>query len=492
MANVGDAAEGAFAISLALFVLENDQIKSNSKLHHSKENIKYWMKQIDPNLFTNGGVWRKKLYDGYATLAKSVGKTPTAESSRTQKGSNIIPYDIAEVNVEVSLKAEAVKDVFGREFKSPTLDGIISQMVSNSGRYKSEINNYKRHFMTNHKAEYFRMTISTIGKEGEQSGGAIKGDIQMQMSIQAVDIKTRKPVGMEHKRKFPMYFSLKASAQPPKTISNESPITSLNKLAESFGVNVIDSEYNKQIKMLPEKNIFTTTASKQRQKWEISLFGTGGLGRTGKSGERYMIIGEQEYPVGDYKLFDLIDPQKFPALKTAKTSGDKVWKSLVIQKFVDAVFSLFPSGALNDSQSSKVWKYLFDSAFGTGDYASQTTLLAFGEKTYQDSSLAYVKAVQEATQNKIFCQKSGGLVNFYVGNSSQTNSKLFHIRYKNRTSYGGEIGSSRNFNLQDVVKLELKIMPETGSAFKEKPGWKPGTPLEFDPAKGSISIKKNK
>jgi len=490
MANIGDAAEGAFAISLALFVLENDQIKSNSRLYHSKENIKYWMRQIDPNLFVNGGVWRKQLYNGYATLAKSVGKTPTTEFNRTSKKDNTIPYDIAEVNVEVSLKAEAVKDFFGKKFKNPTLDGIISQMISNSGRYKSKINRYKSQFMTNNKAEYFRITISTIGKEGEQSGGAIKGDIQMQMSIQAVDIKSRKPIGIEHKRKFPMYFSLKASAQPPKTISNESPITSLNKLAESFGVNVIDSHYNKQIKMLPETNAFTTTASKQRQQWEISLFGTGGLGRTGKKGERYMMIGDQEYPVGDYKLFDLIDPQKFPALKTAKTSGDKVWKSLVIQKFVDAVFSLFPSGSLNESQSSMVWKYLFESAFGLGDYAGQTMLLAFGEKTYQDSSLAYVKAVQEATKNKIFCQKSGGLVNFYVGTSLQPNAKLFHIRYKNRTSYSGDIGASRNFSLKDVVKLELKIMPETGPVFKEKAGWEPGVPLKFDTTKGSITIDK--
>lgn len=488
MANVGDAAEGAFAISLALFVLENDQIKTNSRLHHSKENIKYWMKQINPNLFVNGGVWRKQLYSGYATLASRVGKTATNQYSRTAKNSSTIPYDIAEVNVEVSLKAEAVRDVFGREFVNPTLDGIITQMVTNSGRYKNIINSYKRKFMTNHKSEYFRITISTIGKEGEQSGGAIKGDIQMQMSIQAVDIATRKPVGVEHKRKFPMYFSLKASAQPPKTISNESPISSLKKLSEAFGVNVLDSVHNKEIKSLPEKTSFTTTARKQRQQWEVSLFGMNGLGRTGTSGERYMIVGDQEYPVGNYKLFDLLDPQKFPALKTSRTAGDKVWKSFVIQKFVDAVFSMFPSGELNSEQSSLVWKYLFDSAFGLGDYASQTMLLAFGQRTYQDSSLAYVKAVQQATENKIYCQKSGGLVNFYVGNSSKANAKLFHIRYKNRTSYGGDIGASSNFNLQDVVKLELKIMPETGPAFKEKSGWTPGRQLSFNQSTGSISL----
>jgi hypothetical protein len=491
MANIGDAAEGAFAISLALFVLENDQIKSNSRLYHSVDNIKYWMKQIDPKLFVTGGTYSKQLYNGYATLASKVGKKATSSGGNiTPKNSKTIPYDIADVSVQVSLKAEAVKDFFGKEFKDVTLDGIIRQMVTNSGRYKEQINSYKTKFMTNDKAEYFKILISTIGKEGEQSGGAIKGDIQMEMSIQPVDISTRKPIGTLHKRKFPMYFSLKASGQPPKTISNESPITSLTKLSESFGVNVINSKYNQPISRLPEKSLFTTTAKKQRQQWEISLFGNGGLGRTGKMGERYMIVGGQEYSVSDYRVFDLIDPAKFPALKTARTAGDKVWKSLIIQKFVEAVFSLFPSGSLDKNQSSLVWKYLFESAFGTGDYASQTMLLAFGQKTYQSSSLDYVRAVQEATENSIFCQKTGDNISFYVGSSINTNAKLFHIRYKNRTSYAGDIGANRNFNLEDVVKLELKIMPETGPAFKEKSDWKPGVKLNFKKEDGSLTIKK--
>ena len=147
MANIGDAAEGAFAISLALFVLENDQIKSNSKLYHSVDNIKYWMKQIDPKLFVTGGVYSKQLYNGYATLASKVGKKATSSDGNiTPKNSKTIPYDIAEVSVQVSLKAEAVKDYFGKEFKDITLDGIIRQMVTNSGRYKEQINSYKTKF----------------------------------------------------------------------------------------------------------------------------------------------------------------------------------------------------------------------------------------------------------------------------------------------------------------------------------------------------------
>lgn len=491
MANVGDAAEGAFAISLALYVLENDQIKSNSRLRHSVDNVKYWMKQIPVETFDNGGTWSKELYNGYATLASKVGKKATSsEGNTTPKNSKSIPYDIADISVQISLKAEAVKDFFGKEFLSPTLDGIIRQMITNSGRYKNEIKQKLTNIMTNNKAEYFKIVISTIGKEGEQSGGAIKGDIQMNMSVQGVDISTRKPIGTKSQISKPMYFSLKASGQPPKTISNESPITSLTKLSKSFGVDVINSNYNQLIADLQEKTVFTTTAKKQRQKWEISLFGNGGMGRTGKMGERYMVVGGQEYPVSEYKVFDLIDPGKFPALKTARTAGDKVWKSLIIQKFVESVFSLFPSGVLNENQSSLVWKYLFDSAFGIGDYAPQTVLLAFGQKTYESSSLAYLKEVQKATKNSIFCEKIGGNINFYVGNSFNANAKLFHIRYKNRTSYSGNIGANRNFNLEDVVKLELKIMPETGPAFKEKSDWKPGMELIFDQTKHSLAIKK--
>ena len=94
------------------------------------------------------------------------------------------------------------------------------------------------------------------------------------------------------------------------------------------------------------------------------------------------------------------------------------------------------------------------------------------------------------TEASIFCEKIGGNINFYVGNSFNANAKLFHIRYKNRTSYSGNIGANRNFNLEDVVKLELKIMPETGPAFKEKSDWKPGMELIFDQTKHSLAIKK--
>jgi hypothetical protein len=487
--NVGDAAEGAFAISLALFVIENDQIKGNSRLKHSKENVKYWMKQIDPSLFQNGGVWTKTLYSGYATLAKSVNKVPTTERRVTPRTSNQIPYDIAEITVSVSLKPESVREAFGKDFDNTTLDGIITQMVTNSGRYKSIINDYKKRFMTNHRSEYFSINISTIGKEGEQSGGAIKGDIQMDMTIQPVDIVTRKPIGSAHKRRFPMYFSLKASNIPPKTISNESPITSLSKLSAAFGVNVLEStQENVLLERLPITVPFFTTANKKKQRWEIDLFGNG-LGRKTNS-NKFIVIGGDEYSTKGIRIYDLLDPSKFPALSRATTSSDKVWKSYVVARYVDSVFNLLPSGQLNRQQSELIWNYLFVSAFGLGDYASNTMLLAFGSKTYQGSSLEYVQKVQEASGNQIFCVKGSGKVVFYVGNSAKPDALLFHIRYKNRTSYKGDIGENARFNLDDVVKLELKLMPETGPAFKEKPNWTPKKNLNFDPDTGKILIEK--
>lgn len=487
--NVGDAAEGAFALSLALFVIENDQIKGNSRLKHSVENIKYWMKQIDPSLFENGGVWNKTLYNGYATLAKSVNKIPTAESRVTPRTSNQIPYDIAEISVSISLKAESVREAFGKDFQNTTLDGIISQMVTNSGRYKSLINDYKKRFMTNHRSEYFAVNISTIGKEGEQSGGAIKGDVQMDMTIQPIDIATRRPIGSAHKRRFPMYFSLKASNVPPKTISNESPITSLSKLSTAFGVNVLENtNENILIERLPTSVPFFTTANKKKQKWEIDLFG-GGLGKTTGS-KKSIIVGGTEYPIKGVRIYDLLDPNKFSALSRATTPADKVWKSYVVARYVESVFNLFPSGQLNREQSSLIWNYLFVSAFGLGDYAKNTMLLAFGSKSYQGSTLEYIQKVQEASGNQIFCVKGSGKVVFYVGNSAKPDALLFHIRYKNRTSYSGIIGEDARFNLDDVVKLELKLMPETGPAFKEKPGWTPNKNLSFDPDNGKISIEK--
>lgn len=487
--NVGDAAEGAFAISLALFTVENDLIKNNSRLKHSKENIKYWMKQIDPSLFVNGGVWSKTLYNGYATLAKSVNKTPTAERRITPKTSNQIPYDIAEISVSISLKAESVREAFGKDFQNTTLDGIIGQMVTNSGRYKTIINDYKKRFMTNHRSEYFSVNISTIGKEGEQSGGAIKGDIEMNMTIQPVDIVTRKPIGSLHSRKFPMYFSLKASNIPPKTISNESPITSLSKLSSAFGVNVLENtRENILIERLPSTVPFFTTANKKKQRWEIDLFGSQ-LGRKSTS-DKFIIIGGNEYSAKGLRIYDLLDPNKFPALSRATTPSDKVWKSYVVARYVESIFNLLPSGQLNEEQSSLIWNYLFVSAFGLGDYANNTMLLAFGSKTYQGSTLEYVQKVQEASGNQIFCVKGSGKVVFYIGNSAKPDALLFHIRYKNRTSYGGDIGENAKFNLDDIVKLELKLMPETGAAFKEKPGWNPKKLLNFNPDTGKITVEK--
>ena len=79
----------------------------------------------------------------------------------------------------------------------------------------------------------------------------------------------------------------------------------------------------------------------------------------------------------------------------------------------------------------------------------------------------------------IYCEKNPTQVSFYVGDQAKSTAKLFHIRYKNRTSYQGDIGANARFNLNDVVKLELKIMPEVGQAFKEVSGWAPGQQMSF-------------
>ena len=491
--NIGDVSEGAFALSLGLFVIDNDEIKDNTNhLQHSSSNIKWWMQQIQPQLFINGGGWSTQLYNGYATLASRVGKTPVMEN-KTVRGGNTIPYDIAEVNVFINLKAAAVADAFGKPFEDTTLNSIIQQMVTASARYKDQINSYKNRFMTNNRAEYFRINISTIGIEGEQSGGAIKGDIQMTMSIQAVDINSRRPIGLEHKRKFPMYFSLKASRTVPKTISNESPITSLSALSQAFGVDVLGSETeNPLISKLPLTTEFTTTADRKSQQWEIDLFGSNSLVLTGQTATRisdrqtvrYMNVGNTTYEVGSYRIYDLIDPNKFPALRTARSASDKVWKSMVIDRYVRSVFNLLPSGSLNNQDALYVWNFLIQSAFGMGNYAKETFLAAFGANEYQGSSLDYIQAVQNATKDSngnqmIYCEKNPTQVSFYVGDQARSTAKLFHIRYKNRTSYQGDIGTNARFNLNDVVKLELKIMPEVGQAFKEISGWSPGQQLSF-------------
>ena len=91
--NIGDVSEGAFALSLGLFVIDNDEIKNNTNhLQHSSPNIKWWMQQIQPELFVNGGGWSTQLYNGYATLASRVGKTPVMENKTPTGGNTTVSY----------------------------------------------------------------------------------------------------------------------------------------------------------------------------------------------------------------------------------------------------------------------------------------------------------------------------------------------------------------------------------------------------------------
>ena len=82
-----------------------------------------------------------------------------------------------------------------------------------------------------------------------------------------------------------------------------------------------------------------------------------------------MNIGNTVYEVGSYRIYDLINPDTFPALRTARSASDRVWKSMIIDRYVRSVFNLLPSGSLENQNALYVWNFLIQSAFGMGNEA---------------------------------------------------------------------------------------------------------------------------
>lgn len=496
MANIGSAAEGAFAIALTLYIIKNDRLSPTSKLQPTVDNVKYWMKKIPMSTFENGGSWTQTLYDAKATLAKTANRIAVDKDDKgqvivkTDKLSREIPVDLMRVRLSVGLKPEEVTGMYGVGADHTKLNDIIQQMINDGGRYKSYIDSFKRKYLQNNTKELISVDVKTIGKEGEQSGGAIKGDIELEVMIQRYDPVTLKPKAAPIRNKFPkMYFSLKASATPPKTISNESPIKALRTLSQAFGVDPFaDKTKNCSISSLGSFQQFVTTANKKRQTWMVDLYGSLLLTKSGR--KTFLKTGAQETNIRGLKIFDLLDDERFPELWRTRSPQDKFWKSFVVKRYVESVFELIPSGELNSQMSESVWSALFKAGFGVDPYASRTFLLAYGNRTFQSSSLEYLRTLKEATNTRIYSTNNGSTVEFYLGSKKLKPAKLYQIRYKNRTVYDGDISEGAVFDVGNLLKLELKLMPETGDAFKEKKGWTPGQKLEFDATKGTVSILK--
>ena len=488
MANLGSAAEGAFAISLSLYIIQNDFLPQNQHLELNLQNVKYWRRQVPFETFVNGVPWNRQLYNGRATLARQYGKTPVDDQIVTSKLSREIPVDYLNVDLSILLKAEEVRGYYGREYLETDikLDGIISQMINDAGRYKTVIDSFKRKYLTNNTKELISVRINTIGREGEQSGGTIKGDVELEVVIRRYDPVTLQPKGAPVKNRFPkMYFSLKAAVTPPKTIGNEGALAALRTLSSSFGVDPISSpSLNVPITSIGDMARFITTGRRSRQEWEVDLYGSGVL--TKVDNQKFLRTSARLIPADNLRIFDLLNESTYPELWRVRGKEDIFWKSYVIKRYVESVFSLIPSGQLPPNLANNVWNALFRSGFGIDPYASNTFLLSYGSRTFESSSLAYLKEVQRATGGQIFSVNNGNTVEFYIGNRRIPNAKLYHIRYKNRTVYDGNISQESAFDLQRLLKLELKLMPEVGRAFKERPGWTPGTQLTFNQNQGTL------
>lgn len=161
--NEGDVIEGIFTIGIGLYLAEGkiDKTKLN--------NIRT---KIDPSVFSSGRV--------KYVIAKDL--------MRNKPGR---PPDFFNVNLEIRLKAESTSMAFGNEYEvmyssskdvgkiDKKIDQLIAQM--NSASFTRKIKGAVDFFLDNNTGEIVTFNVIADGIAGESSGGAVKGDVTLEV-----------------------------------------------------------------------------------------------------------------------------------------------------------------------------------------------------------------------------------------------------------------------------------------------------------------------
>jgi len=207
--NEGDVIEGIFTIGLALFIVDGKVDKT--KLNKIRT-------QIDTKLFNTG---RFKMVVASAVTRK--------------KGSR--PPDIFNVGFEMRLKPESVVGAFGKDYdaiyyKSSNdighIDKKIDQLIKSIdyGSYSRRVTTIVNQFLDNNVGEVVDFTVIADGIAGESSGGAIKGDVSLDIYATAKG-KTKKIHGGT------IPFSLKSESV---TVANLSPYRGMLDIAKALNI----------------------------------------------------------------------------------------------------------------------------------------------------------------------------------------------------------------------------------------------------------------
>ena len=193
--------EGVFAICLAeLFAYGNI----------NKANVNRWRRQIDPGIFRNGRseVVVREFKDGR-------------------------PQDQIKVTLILRLKYESTNMAFGDNYaplyeKSNDI-GNIDRKIDNlitftKTHYRSLIQQTKDSYLKNNKSDQVEIVINADGIAGESSGGQIKGDLEVEVTMNGTKQMDRT-----------LSFSLKSGS---KTLANLSPFNGMMDILSRFGVSL--------------------------------------------------------------------------------------------------------------------------------------------------------------------------------------------------------------------------------------------------------------
>ena len=208
--NEGDVIEGIFTIGLALFIAEGKVDKT--KLNKIRT-------QIDTKLFNTG---RFKMAVATAITRKKGNKPP----------------DIFNVGFEMRLKPESVVGAFGEDYNTiyyksskdiGNLDKKIDQLIKSIdyGSFSRRVTVVVNQFLDNNVGEVVDFNVIADGIAGESSGGAIKGDVSLDIYATAKG-KTKRIHGGT------IPFSLKSESV---TVANLSPYNGMLDIAAALKIN---------------------------------------------------------------------------------------------------------------------------------------------------------------------------------------------------------------------------------------------------------------
>lgn len=206
--NEGDVIEGIFTIALSLYI-------AYGKV--DKNLLNKIRTQIDTKMFSTGRFMHKVV-----------------ENHKRQKP-NKLP-DLFNVNFEMRLKPQSVQGAFDKEFQVlyssskdiGNIDKKIDQLIKaiNTASFAKKANDAVNYFLDNKKSDIATFTVVADGIAGESSGGAIKGDVTLEVYATEKGVQKKIAGGS-------IPFSLKSESI---TVANLSPYNGMLNLAEAMHI----------------------------------------------------------------------------------------------------------------------------------------------------------------------------------------------------------------------------------------------------------------